>query len=158
MKKVLILTASFGDGQVYAVTARPPVMLTALMAGFSPRERNADWTWRWMGPDASWTITNTRERNVVASLDVELSAFAGTRHMELRFDTLPVEGVQTLVVTSERHTYRIGPMSVAPGDHELLFHSVEAPTVAASVIGNSDTRPLSFAVGAWSWDTPQEQP
>jgi hypothetical protein len=154
----LRVAARFDDGQVLAVTARMPVVLTALMTGFSPRERNAERTWRWMGTDASWTITNTRERAVVASLDVELSAFAGTRHMELRFDTLPVEGVKTLLVTSERHTYRIGPITLLPGDHELLFHPVEAPTVAADVIGNSDTRPLSFAVGAWSWNTPGEQP
>jgi hypothetical protein len=140
------------------VTARTPAMLTALMTGFSPRERNAEWTWRWMGTDASWTITNTLEQPVVATLDVELSAFARARHLELRFDTLPVEGLQTLIVTSARHTYRIGPLVVPPGDHELLFHPVEPPAVAADVLGNGDTRPLSFAVGTWSWDMPEERP
>ena len=139
------------------MTAKTPAMLTALMTGFSPREHNAEWTWRWMGTDAFWTITNTLAQPVVATLDIELAAFARPRHLELRFDTRPLEGVQALIVESARHTFRIGPITVPPGDHELLFHSVEAPTVAAGVIGNGDTRPLSFAVGTWSWDT-EEQP
>jgi hypothetical protein len=154
----LRIAARFNDGQVLAVTARTPAILTTLMTGFSPRERNAEWTWRWMGTDAFWTITNTLETPVIATLDVELSAFARARHLELRFDTLPVDGLETLVVTSARGTYRVGSLVVPPGDHQLLFHPIEAPDVAADVLGNGDARPLSFAVGTWRWDTPEERP
>jgi len=41
-----------------------------------------------------------------------------------------------------------------PGGHELVFHGIEPPTVAGDVIDNGDPRPLSFALGTWSWDVP----
>ena len=166
----LRVAAGFDDGQVFAVTARTPAILTALMTGFSPREHDAEWTWRWMGTDASWTITNTRAQPIVATLGLELSAFHRARRMELLFDGRPVnnvknvehvehvESVQTLVVEPARRIYRIGPLTVTPGDHELAFHPSEAPTVAADVISNGDERLLSFAVGTWSWDAPEGPP
>ena len=68
--------------------------------------------------------------------------------MELRLDG---RRVQTLVVEPSRRIYQIGPLTVTPGDHELVFHPAEAPTVAGDVIDNGDRRPLSFALGTWSW-------
>ena len=150
--------AGFDDGQVFAVTARIPAMLTTLMTGFSPREHDAEWTWRWMGPDASWTITNTRALPIVTTLDIELSAFHHERRMELRFDGRPMDSLPTLVIEPARRIYQIGPLTVPPGDHELRFHPSEAPTVAADVINNGDERPLSFAVGTWNWAMSGEQP
>jgi hypothetical protein len=47
---------------------------------------------------------------------------------------------------------------VAPGNHELVFHPVEAPTVADNVIKNGDRRPLSFALGTSSWSVRGEEP
>ena len=46
----LRVAARFDDGQVFAVTARTPAIYTATMTGFFPREHDAEWTWRWMGP------------------------------------------------------------------------------------------------------------
>ena len=66
--------------------------------------------------------------------------------------------VQTLVVEPSRRIYQIGPLTVIPGGHELVFHPSEAPTVAGDVINNGDGRPLSFALGTWSWDVPGAQP
>ena len=44
----------FDDGDVFAVTAQPPAVYTRAMTGFFSREHDAQWTWRWMGTDASW--------------------------------------------------------------------------------------------------------
>jgi hypothetical protein len=33
----------------------------------------------------------------------------------------------------------------------MLFHPVDPPAVARDVIQNGDRRPLSLALGAWSW-------
>ena len=55
----LRVAASFDDGQVFAVTAPTPAIYTATMTGFFPREHDAEWSWRWMGADAAWTIVNT---------------------------------------------------------------------------------------------------
>jgi hypothetical protein len=75
--------------------------------------------------------------------------------MELRLDGHPV---QTLVVAPSRRIYRLGPLTIVPGDHQLAFHPAEAPTVAGDVINNGDRRPLSFAIGTGSWTVLREQP
>jgi hypothetical protein len=164
----LRVAANFHDGQVFAVTGSPPAIFTATMTGFSPRERDGEWSWRWMGNDAAWTIVNTTAQPIVASLAIELSAFHRARRMELRLDGHPVDNVknvenlETLVVEpSIRRIYEIGPLTVLPGIHELVFHPAEAPTLAADVlnqIDNRDRRRLSFALGTWSWTVAGEQP
>jgi len=154
----LRVAANFDDGQVFAVTARTPAIYTATMTGFLPREHDVEWSWRWMGADAGWTIVNTSAQPIVATLGIELSAFHRPRRMELRLDGRPVENVQTLVVAPARRIYQIGPVTVMPGGHELVFHPSEPPTVAGDVIDNGDRRPLSFALGTWSWDVPGAQP
>ena len=93
-------------------------------------------------------------RPIVATLDVELWAFHRARRMELLLDG---HRVQTLVVEPSRRIYEVGPLALTAGDHELTFHSPDAPTIADEVIGNGDPRALSFAVGAWNW-TVRDQP
>ena len=151
----LRVVAKFNDGQVLAVRARAPAIYTAAMTGFSPREHNADWTWRWMGQDAAWTIVNTRARPIVATLEIELSAFHRARQVEVRFDGRPV---QSFVVEPPRRLYQIDSIVVPHGDHELVFHPSDAPTVADDVIKNGDRRPLSLAFGTWNWSVRGEQP
>jgi len=151
----LRVAARFDDGEVFAVTARTPAIYTASMKGFFPREYDADWTWRWMGTDATWMIVTTGVRPIRATLDLELSAFHRPRHLAVSVDGRPV---QTLVVDPPRRLYQIGPLTVTPGDHELVFHPVEAPTVADEVIHNGDPRRLSFAFGTWHWSVQGERP
>jgi hypothetical protein len=150
----LRVAAQFDDGQVFAVTARTPAIYTATMTKFFPRERDAEWTWRWMGEDAAWTIVNTSARPIVATLGLEMSAFHRARGMELLLDG---RHVQTLVVQPPRRIYQFGPLTVNPGGHELVFHPAEAPTVAGDITHDGDRRALSFALGAWSWDVPGAQ-
>jgi hypothetical protein len=147
--------ATFSSGQVFAVTAPAPAIYTGAMTAFFPREHDAEWSWRWMGADAAWTIVNTRPRPVVATLSLEMSAFHHTRRMVLLLDG---RVVQTLDVEPSRRTYQGGPFAVMPGEHQLLFRPSETPTIASHVIDNGDRRPLSFAVGKWEWTAPGEQP
>jgi hypothetical protein len=51
----------------------------------------------------------------------------------------------------------MGPLTVSPGGHELVFHPVEVPTVVRDVIDNGDRRALSFALGTWHWTVLGEQ-
>jgi hypothetical protein len=150
----LRLAARLNDGQVFEVTTPRPAIYTAEMTGFSPRERDVWWTWRWMGVDASWTVVNTRARPVVATLRLEAVTFQHARRLALRFDG---RDVQTLVIGPSRQVYQAVPLVVNPGAHELVFHPVDAPTVASDVIDNGDRRPLSFAIGAWSWGVEDER-
>jgi hypothetical protein len=144
----LRVAARFDDGQVFAVTRQPAAIYTVTMTGFFPRERDAEWTWRWMGADAAWTIANAGARPIVATLALEMSAFHHARGMDVRLDG---GHVQTLVVDPSRQVYQIGPLSVIPGEHELAFHLAEVPAAADEAIGNRDPRSLSFAFGTWSW-------
>ena len=144
----LRVAATFDDGQVFFVTAPQPTVYTSAMTGFFPREHDADWSWRWMGTDAAWTIVNTSSRAVVAGIGVELSAFHRARRMELLFDGQPA---QALVVDPLRRVYQIGPLTVPPGSHELGVHSAESPSIADDLLKNGDPRALSFAVGTWRW-------
>ena len=149
------VAARFDDGLVLAVTSELPAIYTAATTGFSPREHDPEWAWQWMGIDASWTIVNTSAQPVVAVLNLEISAFHRARRLDVRLDG---SQLQTLVVEPPRSLYRIGPLTVIPGVHKLAFHPAEAPTTAGKAIGNGDGRPLSFAFGAWSWDTSGTQP
>lgn len=136
------------DGQVLGVAVPRPALYTATMSGFSAREYDRHWSWRWMGATAAWTVGNTTPQSVAATLDVELSAFFHERQVTLLLDR---KLLQVITVAPARQSYRIGPFPVAPGPHELRFTTVAPPTVARDVIDNGDRRPLSIAVGAWSW-------
>lgn len=151
----LRIGATAGDRQVFAVTARTPAIYTAAMTGFFPREHNAAWTWRWMGQSAAWTIVNTRAQPIVATVSIELMAFHAARRMDVRLDG---RRVQTIAVGPSRRIYDVGPLAVGPGEHEIVFHAVEEPTLPSEVTDNGDRRSLSFALGAWNWTVRGAEP
>lgn len=141
-------TARFTDAQVYGVAGPKPALYTGVTMGFSPREHDADWSWRWMGAEATWVVTNTTGLATIATLDLELAAFAHDRSIRISLNGDPVE---ELLVDTTRRSYRIGPFTIQPGAHELQFAAPQAPSVANDVIRNGDHRPLSIAVGTWAW-------
>lgn len=151
----LRMVAWFDDAEVFAVTAARPQVYTARMPGFSPRESNEAGTWRWMGDAASWTVVNTSAAVQVAFVDVDLSAFLRARRLTILVDG---RAGQELTVGTARQSYRLGPFTLAPGPHMLVFHPVDPPTIADEVVKNGDDRALSFAVGAWRWIVENKNP
>jgi hypothetical protein len=151
----LRLAADFPDAQVLAVTAEPAIIYVASSAGFFPREHDGARSWEWMGSSAAWTFENKRADTVSAILELELSAFHHPRRLDLVLDG---RHLQTLVVVPLRRTYSVGPFPVTPGHHAFVFRATEAPTVAAGVIHNADSRALSIALGTWKWLVTQESP
>ncbi len=143
------------DGDVFAVAADAPPVYTAAMAAFFEREHDRAWTWRWMGTGATWRIVNTTQRPVAAILNLELLAFHRSRRLDLRLDGRELD---TLAVEPLRRVYAIGPLTIAPGDHELAFQPADPPTVADDVIDNGDRRRLSFAIGGWTWTVDGDRP
>lgn len=142
----LQLAAHFADSDVYAVAALTPRVETVLMTAFLPRERDAAWSWRWIGAAASWTIANRGGEPIEASLDVELMAFSGVRPLTVLLDG---RVRQTLMIADRRETYRIGPLPLTPGEHQLTFRPDDPPSRGAP--GSGETRALSFRVGGWQW-------
>lgn len=147
--------ATFSDSRVFAVTAPVPAIYVESMTGFSPREYDHAWSWRWMGSDAAWTIVNPGPHTIAVTIEMELSAFHRRRALTLRLDGRETE---TMLVEPPHRQYILGPLIVAPGRHQLAFHPIEPPTVADDEIGNGDLRPLSFAVGTWRWIVQKETP
>lgn len=151
----LLVAARFPDGNALAVAAPPPAVFTEYATGFYEREYADDRTWRWMGRSASWTVMNREDAIVTAILEIEIEPFARTRSLTLALDG---RDVQTLLVREGRHSWRIGPLILRSGRHDLAFRPAEPPTIAADLLGNGDTRPLSFAVGTWRWIPERPQP
>jgi hypothetical protein len=151
----LQVAAAFADGEVFAVTARAPLVYTAQMTSFYSREYDESWTWRWMGREASWKIVNQSDRPIVAAVDVEMTAFQRARHLTLLLDG---REAQTLLVDERRGVSRIGPLALTPGLHELAFQPADPPTVAADFMNNGDRRALSFGIGSWHWVIDGAQP
>ena len=147
--------ASFDDSEIFAVTAVPAAIYTAALSGFSPREYDANRSWRWMAADAGWTIVNRTARPVVAVLGLEASAFHQSRHMVVRLDG---RVVQVVAIEPSSRIHTLEAITIEPGAHELGFHVAEPPTVADAAIHNGDWRPLSFALGAWTWTVREEGP
>lgn len=139
---------SFRLADLFAVTASPPDIYTAAMFEFFPREDNGWTTWRWMGTRGEWIVTNRTGEPMPATLDVELWSFHLPRHLEMRLDGI---AVQTLNVDPLARRYQVGGLMLTPGEHQLRFHPIEPPAVANRVLINGDARPLSIAVGTWTW-------
>ncbi len=147
------LAARFADGRVFSVTAATPIIYTATMSGFFPREYDGSRSWRWMGAQGEWTIVNTGARPIVATLTLELSANPAER-MDVRLDG---RHLQTLAVVPSRRTYQLGPLTLGLGHHELAFHATAAPRVPDDLAANGDRRPLSFELGTWTWTPRSDQ-
>lgn len=142
------LDAGFADSRLYAVTAGRPAVYTSIVSGLSPREHDAEWSWRWMESEAAWVVVNTTGLAVAATLDLELSGFAHERWVTLALNTV---AVQDLLVEPARKRYRVGPLVIQPGAHELRFGTSQPPTIADDLVHNGDRRALSIAVGTWAW-------
>jgi hypothetical protein len=151
----LQIAARFENGEVFAVTAPAPPVYTARMTAFHPREFDDTWTWRWMGGEASWTVVNRTPHGIVATVDIEMSAFHHSRGV-----TLLVDGrqMQTLMVGEGRRMDRIGPLALSSGEHQLVFRASEVPTIADDIMKNDDRRALSVEIGTWRWTVQEQQP
>lgn len=147
--------ARFDDGQVFAIAEPTSTLYTATVRGLLPREHDAEWSWRWMGDEMTWTVVNTCALPIAGALAIEVSAFHRARQMEIWLDGQPV---QTLIVEPSRRMYRIGPLTMSPGNHELVFRPSESSTLADDVIHDGDRRRLSFAIGRSNWNFGSVQP
>jgi hypothetical protein len=93
---------------------------------------------------------NTTARPIVAALDLELWAFHHQRQLHVLLDG---QHVQTFLVNPQARVFRIAPLSLTPGGHEIGFLAAEPPTVVADATPSADHRALSFAVGRWRWSS-----
>ncbi len=151
----LRVAAAFEDAVVLAVAPTGTGPFVVELAGFHAREYARGRTWRWMGREGIWTIGSLARGVTQASLDVELSAFAVRRRVEILLDQVRVEELE---VPASPRLFTIGPLCIPAGRSVLVFRPREPPVVANSVIGNGDPREISIALGAWRWRRAGERP
>ena len=107
------------------------------MTGFWPREHDGDRTWRWMGPTRPGRSSRPTPRPRV-TLDVDLQRVP--RRTSARGAARRRRANRRSSSTRVARTYRIGPLTLTAGAHQLTFHSTAPPTVADDVLGNGDRR------------------
>ncbi len=144
----LRLAASFATARVYRVAAPAPPLVVVGMLGFHPWEGKGPDRTRWMKQTGSWTIMNTTDHDQTVFLDLDAGAFAGPRHLAVALDGRPVAEV---LVDDGARGYRIGPMALSPGTHQLEFRSLEPAVRPADVSQSRDRRPLAIRILRWSW-------
>jgi hypothetical protein len=151
----LQVAARFRDSEVLAVMTSAPPIYTDGMTTFYPREHDATWTWRWMGREGAWTVVNAGPRPVEAVLDLELLAFQDRRGLTCLLDGREVE---TLMVEPQRRMHRIGPLTLGPGRHALVFRPADPGTIVNALVDDDERRLQSFAIGTWQWSVDGDRP
>lgn len=136
------------DADVFAITAPAAPLYLADLDGLDTREYDETRTWRWAGAKATLPIFNNGATPEVESLGLELSAFGVPRHVTASLDG---RVIATVLVRTEMTPVVLGPMSLAPGRHDLVIESAEPAISPASIAAGPDTRLLALRVGRWWW-------
>ena len=142
------LAEEFPDTKVYRVTAPVPAVVILRVQGFHEPESAGDDHWQWMGPEGRWIVRQTASVTQQVSLDVDLEPIGGSRHLRMRIGDADANVIE---LKAGRHVYRLGPWTLAPGDHTVTFTSIE-PAVQPSAGGTSaDDRSLTVAFRSLAW-------
>lgn len=139
---------AFADGAVMEIAPVGPPLAIRWDTGFYPREESASGTWRWMRENGRWTVINSGQSPIEATLDVEIAGFPGDREVEVLVNYVPYA---RLKVGAARTRHRLGPLVLRPEGTGILFRTTTPPVVADSVLGNGDPRLLSIAIWNWHW-------
>jgi hypothetical protein len=145
----LALAHDFPDSHVYAVDTTLPPVVTIALNGFFEYEHQNDYWWRWMSPNGRWTIRNTTATPQTVALTVDLVPIGTPRTLTMKLDgDAPTS--QPLGMT--RRQYALGPWTLAPGDHTLVFSADGDPTRPSDLVEDSkDSRPLTVAFSNERW-------
>ena len=145
----LTAVARFPDSRVYAVSAASPAVVTVSSQGFFAYEQLESEGWRWMGPQAQWTIRNTTARSRQATLALRVASIGEPRTLVLTLDDRPAGRVD---VDTNTHDRTAGPWIVPPGDHQLVLRATGAPVRPSDSSRSRDTRWLTvmFKSARWS--------
>lgn len=140
----LARAATFEDAAVYEVVGDAAPVTVIEMRGFSAVEGDARESWRWMGQQGEWIVSNPRISPVRVRLEMELAALERPRRIAVAVDDVQV-GVLAAGAAPGRH--HAGPMTLAPGVHRVTFIALEP----ASRGPGPDGRMLTVRLTDWRW-------
>jgi hypothetical protein len=102
-----------------------------------------------MSPQGRWTVRNTTTVPQGVTLSVDLAAIGGPRRLTVSLDGGPAI---TIAVDVKRAVQVLGPWTLAPGDHTLVFSADgEAVRPTDFADNSSDRRPLTVAFRQERW-------
>lgn len=142
----LTQAASSSDDRVLAVTAPAADVYVSGASGFHDREFDAAATWRWMPREALWFVMNTGPAASV-SLDLQAAAFEGPRDLEIWIGAARVSAVRI----GTPGWYRLGPVTLPPGETTLVLRVPQGDVEAGAVLRNGDARRLAIRFDDWRW-------
>jgi hypothetical protein len=116
--------------------------------GFFEYEYTGHDVWRWMGPEGRWRVRNTTGEVARVGLGVSLQSVHEARQLEVALDGASVASLHVPIDIAQ---YELGPWSLAPGDHVLVFASRDRPFRPSDHGGSSDDRALTIAFRAIRW-------
>jgi hypothetical protein len=144
------IAEQFHDATVYSVSPHVPPIATIASAGFFGYEHEgADW-WQWMSPRGEWTVRNSTPAPLPATLSVDLVAIGMPRRLSVSLDGTTVA---SFAVDVTRQAHVLGPWTLTPGDHTLVFVTDGDPVRPSDAAdGSTDRRPLTIAFRHTRWN------
>lgn len=101
-----------------------------------------------MSPHGEWTVRNSTSTPRSATLAVDLVAIGVPRRLSVSLDGATVASLEIDVA---RKAHVLGPWTLAPGDHTLVFVIDGDPVRPSDVGGSTDRRPLTIAFRDTRW-------
>jgi hypothetical protein len=146
----LSVAREFDDATLYDVSGTRAPIVTLSATGFYPFEHDGPKYWRWMGATGAWQVRNTTAAPVPAAVEVELEPMGLPRTLTVR---LGDQVVARITAEMGRRAYRIGPMTLPPGDHTIALEA-DGPALRPSDVDTSrDRRLLTLAFHNERWVT-----
>ena len=137
-----VLVRDFPAAAVYDLVAPAAPAIVARIDGFRPLERSGAEAWRWMGANGRWLLQ--ARGDITTTLEVEVSAYQRPRRVGVFLNGRPVAAINAGV---ERAWHAVGPLRLTPGQHELTFSAIDAPSPAPP----PDRRVLTVRLHDWRW-------
>lgn len=140
----LSAVAELQGHRVFALPDRVADVFVAATEGLHPRERDRDWTWRWIDAAAIWRVV-TAWGAPAQTLWIEVQSVDGPRTLDVMVGD---RRVGTVPVTPARAWHRVEGVRLPVGSSSLRLVPVEPAAPPTS----QDGRALSVAIGGWRWE------
>lgn len=138
------------DASVFAIAGAAVPVYVGALEGADRREYDGPRSWRWAGARVSVPLINVSASPQSPRLGLTLSAFGIPRQVRVTLDGV---AVTVLRVPSEDTVFELGPLTLSPGQHQLVLESLEPALSPAAIGGGTDARLLALRIGRW-WIAP----
>lgn len=153
----LKLIRDFPTAKVYKIIIKPDELVTVFWQNFASWEKWDDGNyWRWMGNDATiWIgnglLINNKSQISTAKLvniSFKILAFAKMRELEIYVNNILIKKLDVISPLDPSLAQRVELNGIyfSRGENIIRFYTPQGETRIGDVMGNSDSRRVSFAI------------